>query len=63
MNNHIRCFKCVHDHYTKDCHLKGLVCFKWGKPSNVFSMNNRSHILVLLFQEKPYHNRESLHHY
>ena len=35
--NHIRCFKCEQGHHAKDCHLKGLVYFKCGKPDHLFS--------------------------
>nr|KYP47487.1 hypothetical protein KK1_030884 [Cajanus cajan] len=37
MNNQAKCLKCGHGHYTKDCHFKGPVCFKCGKPGHVFS--------------------------
>nr|KYP62010.1 hypothetical protein KK1_016525 [Cajanus cajan] len=37
MNNQAKCLKCGQGHYTKDCHLKGPVCFKYGKPGHVFS--------------------------
>nr|KYP33909.1 hypothetical protein KK1_045192 [Cajanus cajan] len=37
MNNQIKCLKCGHGHYAKDCHLKGPVCFKCGQPGHVFS--------------------------
>ena len=35
-SNQITCFKCGQNHYTKDCHLKGLFCFRYGKPGHVF---------------------------
>ncbi|XP_027922885.1 uncharacterized protein LOC114180793 [Vigna unguiculata] len=35
--DHIRCFKCGQGHHAKDCHLKGPVCFKCGKPGHIFS--------------------------
>nr|KYP34651.1 RNA-directed DNA polymerase isogeny [Cajanus cajan] len=37
MNNPAKCLKCGQGHYTKDCHLKGPVCFNCGKPGHVFS--------------------------
>nr|KYP32923.1 hypothetical protein KK1_046284 [Cajanus cajan] len=36
MNNQAKCLKYGQGDYTKDCHLKGPVCFKCGKPSHVF---------------------------
>ena len=35
--DHIRCFKCGQGHPAKDCHLKGPVYFKCGKPGHLFS--------------------------
>jgi len=35
--NHIRCFKCRQGHHSKDCHLKGPICFMCRKPDHLFS--------------------------
>nr|KYP38781.1 Transposon Ty3-I Gag-Pol polyprotein [Cajanus cajan] len=37
LNSQAKCLKCGKSHYTKDCHLKGPVCFKCGKSGHVFS--------------------------